>query len=244
MIQRVLAAAVDGERGLVDLKLPLVLHDLAPALPVDASWEVEIGSGKGRFLLREAEKNPDTGFLAIEVSSRYARLAHRRGTRRGLQNLVVFRAEALYLMAVVLPTGFARAVHVYFPDPWPKSRHNKRRLFDPETVDLVLSLLRPGGCVYFATDHLEYGELVARILAEHPGVRLQRRRGPWEDAPRTNYEAKYLREGRPILRLEARVEAPAEKSMLHPRGASGVLVALRAPRVAVSTPADLAAGAP
>ena len=68
------------------------------------------------------------------------------------------------MLSSVLPSEFAAAVHVYFPDPWPKARHQKRRLFDPETVDLVLRLLRPGGTLYFATDHLDYGDVVRELL--------------------------------------------------------------------------------
>ena len=108
-------------------------------------------------------------------------------------------------------------MHVYFPDPWPKSRHHKRRLFEVETVDLVLGLLAPGGRLFFATDFLDYGEAVGEILASHPHVEVERRPGPWPEGPRTNYEAKYVREGRPILRLEARLPPPSRPAPLSTR---------------------------
>ncbi len=134
------------------------------------------------------------------------------------------RGEALYLLSAVFPAAFAAAVHVYFPDPWPKSRHHKRRLFDPETADLVIGLLSPGGELWFATDFLDYGESVAEILGSYPGLRLERLSTVWPGGARTNYEAKYMAEGRPVLRLRAVVEDAAD---LHPEGRRGILVAPR-----------------
>jgi tRNA (guanine-N7-)-methyltransferase len=203
----------------------LALRDLAAPLPLDAlvpgaaPWEVEIGFGKGRYLLSLALANPERRFLGIEIAAEYHRLFAGRARRRGAANWAAIRGEALYLAAAVLPAGFAAAVHVYFPDPWPKSRHQKRRLFDPETVDLVLGLLRPGGRLSFATDFLAYGEQVAELLAGCPGLAVERR-AAWAEGPRTHYEAKYEAEGRPILRLEAVLAAPAA---LHPQGAAAVL---------------------
>jgi tRNA G46 methylase TrmB len=127
----------------------------------------------------------------------------------------------LYLLATALPRGFASAVHVYFPDPWPKSRHQKRRLFEVDTVDLVLGLLAPGGRLFFATDFTEYGGRVADLLDGHPKLEV-RRRQCWPEGPRTNYEMKYEREGRPIVRLEA--SCPAGVG-LHPEGRSAVVAA-------------------
>src|SRR5690606_19215728 len=99
-----------------------------------------------------------------ELVGEYQRLFVDRARRRNVTNWVALRGEAQYLASTVLPAGFADVLHIYFPDPWPKSRHHKRRLFDPESVDLVLGLLRPGGRLEFATDFLEYGELVAELL--------------------------------------------------------------------------------
>ncbi len=215
-----------GEVPLSDLPAPLPLDRLVPGA---GPWEAELGFGKGRYLLGRAAEEPGGRFLGIEVASRYYRLLRDRAARHGLRNLVLVRGEALYLLAAALPGGFARAVHAYFPDPWPKSRHQKRRLFDVETVDLVLGLLAPGGRLYFATDHLEYGAAVREILESHGAVRVAFRRDLWADGPRTNYEAKYVAEGRPIARLEVTLEATLETSapagLLHPRGRPRVLAA-------------------
>jgi len=220
LIQPLSIATLAGERGLADTPAPLPLDELVPGT---GAWEIEIGFGKGRYLLRRCQEDPGRRFLGIELATEYWQLFVEKARRRGLANWVALRGDALALIAAVLPHGFASAVHVYFPDPWPKSRHHKRRLFDPETVDLVLSLLAPGGRLLFATDFLEYGETVAEILASYPGLHLTRRDRPWDEGPRTNYEAKYLLEGRPILRLEATLEPGA--AVLHPRGAQGVLAA-------------------
>lgn len=188
-------------------------------------WEVELGFGKGKYLLRRAQESPGRRFLGIEVVSKYSRMLVDRARRRGLENLVVFRGEAVFLMSAALPQGFAESVHVYFPDPWPKSRHHKRRLFDPERIDLVLSLLRPGGRLYFATDFLEYGERVREILASHPALALEVIDEVWPDGARTNYEAKYIEEGRPILRFVATLRPEASPPYFHPRGQAGVICA-------------------
>ncbi|HEY0783305.1 MAG TPA: hypothetical protein VGE98_12675 [Thermoanaerobaculia bacterium] len=219
MIRPVQVSTAAGDESLDRLQVPLPLDRLVPG---DGEWEVEIGFGKGRYLLRRCLESPERRFLGIEVVGEYHQLFVDRARRRGAGNWLALRGEALYLLASVLPRGFAAAVHVYFPDPWPKSRHHKRRLFDPETVDLVLGLLRPGGRLLFATDFLEYGEIVLGILSGCPSLQVERRLGPWDDGARTNYEAKYEAEGRPILRLAATLAEPAA---LHPEGAVAVLAA-------------------
>lgn len=215
-----IVATQEQELGLGELGAPLPLDRLLPGL---GPWEVEIGFGKGRYLLERARTEPETRFLGIEVARRYHRRVAQRVQRRGLSNVATLCGEALYLLSAVLPGSFARAVHVYFPDPWPKSRHHKRRLFDPETVDLVIGLLIPGGCLEFATDFLSYGEEVRELLTAHPSLTVTTLPGGWPGGPRTHYEAKYLREGRPILRLEAVCSTDAPGGLLHPSGVKGVV---------------------
>ncbi|MEO8196077.1 MAG: hypothetical protein ABI689_05100 [Thermoanaerobaculia bacterium] len=186
------------------------------------AWEVEIGFGKGRYLLRRAALERAARFLGIEIAGEYFRLVARRLARRRLANVVLLEGEAQYLAGAVLPKGFARALHIYFPDPWPKLRHHRRRLFAPDSLDLVQGLLAPGGRLYFATDFLAYGEEVRELLASHPEARVTVHEGPWPDGARTNYEAKYLVEGRPILRLEVDFAGAAAP---HPRGLLDLLVA-------------------
>jgi tRNA (guanine-N7-)-methyltransferase len=223
LIRPVEAATVAGVAPLARVGAGDLLEGLlAPGGP----WEVELGFGKGRYLLRRAAADPGLRFLGVEVAREYFELAAGRLARRGLPNVALLHGEALYLLSAVLPRGFARAVHVYFPDPWPKTRHARRRLFSPATVDLVLGLLAPGARLAFATDFLDYGEEVAAILAAIPGSRVIRLAGGWPEGPRTNYEAKYQAEGRPIVRLEVELDRPVP---LHPAASAQVLAAVGPP---------------
>jgi tRNA (guanine-N7-)-methyltransferase len=227
VIQPATIATAAGDQTLATLAAPLPLDSLVEAaLPGPSDWEVEIGFGKGRYLLRRSREDAGRRFLGIEVAGEYHGMFVDRARRLGPTNWVALRGDALYLASAVLPAGFASALHVYFPDPWPKLRHHKRRLFDPETVDLVFRLLRRGGRFSFATDFLDYGEQVAALLAGYPGLRLTRRERPWDEGARTNYEAKYEKEGRPILRLEGVLEVDGGEAPLHPEGAKAVLAAI------------------
>lgn len=222
-MQKVVVSTLGWEAVLPEPGAPLDLGDL---LPGEGSWEVEIGFGKGRYLLSRAESHAQARFLGIEMAAPYYRLACRRRHRRGLRNLALLRGEALFVMSAILPSGFASSVHVYFPDPWPKARHQKRRLFDRETVDLVLGLLRPGGELFFATDHLDYGNVVRDLLESHPAAAVTECPGLWPEGARTNYESKYEREQRSILRLQVVRKGAEKPSPLHPAGRSGVLAAI------------------
>ena len=193
-------------------------------------WELEIGFGKGRYLLRRAQEDPDRLFLGIEIASQYYRLTRDRAVRKDLKNLVLVHGEALFLLDAMLPRDWVDVAHIYFPDPWPKIRHHKRRLFDPETIDVLLrSMSKPNGVLHFASDHVPYSTKVHRILREHPALRVAEHAGIWPDGARTNYEAKYEIEGRQILRLSVAVDPEAE-SLIHPEGVRGLLSALAPPR--------------
>ena len=217
---QVILAAGERQWRASELRQPVELDELVPG---DGDWEVEIGFGKGRYLLRRALEDPGRRFLGVEVVSKYFRHLHRRSLRQGAANLLLGRGEALYLLSALLPRGFASVLHVYFPDPWPKSRHHRRRLLDSETLDLILGVLRPGGVLCFATDFIEYGKKMTEILTGYPRLTVEPQQGPWPDGARTNYEAKYLAEGRPILRLRARLAADAEPGALHPEGRARIL---------------------
>jgi tRNA (guanine-N7-)-methyltransferase len=185
------------------------------------AWEVELGFGKGRFLLAAGAARPERRFLGIEVAGEYFRLAAARLARRGLPNVVLLRGEALALLATALPARFAERLHVYFPDPWPKARHARRRLLSPATLDLVLRPLAAGGTLEFATDHPGYGAEVERLLEGVPQLAVRSLDSGWPEGPRTNYETKFVARGRPIVRLVARLAAPAAP---HPAGLAGLLV--------------------
>lgn len=160
--------------------------------------ELEIGSGKGTFLVETAESHPEVRYLGIEWARSYADYIRDRVRRRNLRNVRVARADAGVFVADHVPAGSLRTIHLYFPDPWPKERHHGRRLVQPAFVAAAADALAPGGELRFVTDHAEYFEEAVERLAAEP--RLERREFPAEETPLTNYLRKYREEGREIHR--------------------------------------------
>lgn len=153
----------------------LIEHeDIAAPLPFDALFdparavEVDVGCGKGRFLLARAARFPDIQFLGIDRMLPRIRKIDRKVQRAGLPNVRLLRLEAAYTLSRLLPPHRIRTFYIFFPDPWPKRRHHKRRLFDQGFLDVLWSRLEPGGEVQFATDHLDYFEATRRLLAADP----------------------------------------------------------------------------
>jgi tRNA (guanine-N7-)-methyltransferase len=187
----------------------ITLRDLAGPDPFQRLFgrrgrvELEIGCGKGRFIIRSAGSFPDVDFLAVEQAGRFFRVARQRAERRRLPNLRLIRTEALFLVRYVIPTASVDAVHVLFPDPWPKKRHHKRRLFQPDFIESVERILRGDGELNVATDHQEYFSVMQEVLGAAVHLSLMRRfaldqRLPDGEIGHTNYEVKYRRGGRPI----------------------------------------------
>lgn len=164
--------------------------------------EMEIGIGKGRFLLAQAEARPEVNFLGIEWSLKYLRVARDRARRRGLMNIRLFRADARHVLAVLLPDRSLARVHVYCPDPWPKKRHRKRRLFAPETAAHLGRVLADGGYLDLSTDVREYFEEIRAVVPAHSGLLPAADPLFPIDSPdsRTSYEVKYAQAGRAIHR--------------------------------------------
>ncbi len=166
-----------------------------------APVEIEIGIGKGRFLLAAAALRPEVDHLGVEWANQYLRIAEHRAERRGLENVRFVRADARELLLHAVPEASVDAYYVFYPDPWPKKRHHKRRLLCPAVADALARTLRPGGRLHVATDHDDYWTVIEPLLDGHAAfARLPAFGGetfplPVDD-PLTNFEAKYAVEGR------------------------------------------------
>jgi len=163
-----------------------------------APTEVEIGSGKGRFLLELAAERPDVNFLAVERAAKYHTLVCHRAARRGLVNVRLLRTTAEDLLFRLLPPSSVRTLFVLFPDPWPKKRHHKRRLMQPDVVARMLEVLEPGGRLLVKTDHPSYGDVIDEVLRQVAGAEVLDAESAFRDLPLTGFERKYLEQGRRI----------------------------------------------
>jgi tRNA (guanine-N7-)-methyltransferase len=130
--------------------------DLAAMFPAAQPLEVELGAGDGSFLVQWAQAHPERNFLGVERLLGRLRKIDRKGRRAGLTNLRALRLEAAYTLEYLLPLHAVDALHVYFPDPWPKKRHHKNRLINPRFPVLAARVLAPGGTVFLRTDDADY----------------------------------------------------------------------------------------
>ncbi|MDZ7619548.1 MAG: tRNA (guanosine(46)-N7)-methyltransferase TrmB [Patescibacteria group bacterium] len=129
--------------------------------------QIEVGSGRGLFLRTAAATEPQHGFLGCEVVHKYAQLTALGLASRNLDNAKVLGGDALRLFAEFLPDQSVAAVHVYFPDPWWKRRHRKRRVMRESFLRDVERVLEPGGCLHFWTDVEEYFRVSLKAIAAH-----------------------------------------------------------------------------
>ncbi len=204
------------EQGAIDLRAWFPTDKPAPA-PTPGSGdrdkresqgdlrplELEIGSGKGTFVLNQAKATPGVDYIGIEWAKQFWRYAADRIRRHGIINVKMVRAEAGFFVRNYVADGVFRQVHIYFPDPWPKKRHHKRRLFQTPFLRELHRVLQPDGQIRIATDHVDYfawmeehaanvTELFERLPFESPDAADE------GELVGTNFERKYRREGRPF----------------------------------------------
>ena len=167
---------------------------------------IEIGTGKGTFLLNQAGAQPGDNFLGIEWARKYYRYAVDRIGRWGLTNVRITRTDAATFLADFVPDNSVECFHIYFPDPWPKKRHHKRRFICPANLEHLLRCLKTGGQLKIATDHADYFEQIKKVLTSR-NEKLQEidflptagaEASEWVG---TNFERKYLKDQRPIYTL-------------------------------------------
>jgi tRNA (guanine-N7-)-methyltransferase len=151
--------------------------------------EIEIGPGRGDVVLTFAADRPETNFFAVEHATGMAEAIAREATARGLHNVRCISGDARCVLGRLVPPASVAAVHVYFPDPWPKTRHRHRRLFDTPVLAVALArIVVPGGRVHVATD-LE--GLFRRMCARLAGAGLVETPAPSPERPASKFERKY-----------------------------------------------------
>ena len=177
--------------------------DLHKAFGRDAPVVLEIGFGNGESLLQQASDNPDQDYLGIEVHE--PGIGHCLLTAREaeISNLRLIAHDAIEVLDQQIPPDSLRRINLYFPDPWPKKRHHKRRIVQPDFLDLCADRLRSQGTLHIATDWANYAEHIDETLAAYTRFECSERREHSGDKPldrpRTKFERRGLRKGHRIF---------------------------------------------
>lgn len=141
--------------------------ELKQLFPGQQPLQVELGCGDGSFLIQWARLHPQHNFLGVERLLGRLRKVDRKGLRAGLAHLRLIRIEAFYFMEYLLPPASVHALHIYFPDPWPKRRHRKHRLINEHFTHVAAGVLVPGGTVFLRTDDANYFSQMKEVFASN-----------------------------------------------------------------------------
>ena len=167
--------------------------------------EIDIGCGKGKFLLARAEASPEINFLGIDRVAKWMRIGEKRSQKRNLENLKFLKTECREFLAGLSPESIS-AFHIYFPDPWPKRRHRRRRLVSADFLGLLHSRLGLGGLIEMATDDADYRGAMKKAVEQTTQLWKTVRESVNERLAyamlKTNYELKFEAAGRPLYYLE------------------------------------------
>ena len=208
-----------GRRSLpkIDPSIPLqghlsLLDDLQPPLDPQSLFEaaqpleLEVGSGKGHFLLTHSQRHPDRNYLGIELAKKYAQFAAYRLAKQELTNARMISGDALRFVRDFVPDHSVADVHVYFPDPWWKERHRRRRVMQPDFIADIQRVLRDAGTFHFWTDVQQYFEETIELMHRHCDLS-----GPVEVLPsdpehdmdyRTHFERRMRKGGHDVFRAQ------------------------------------------
>jgi len=166
---------------------------------------LEIGSGMGETTMAIAKAHPEIDFVAVEVHGPGVGSLLNRIAAEKLENLRVVRHDAVEVLERMIEDGSLAAIHLFFPDPWPKKRHHKRRLVQPEFTALAARKLRPGGILHVATDWPDYAEHIEAVLSQES--ELEKAAAGLVARPETKFETRGRRLGHPIRDLFYRRKA-------------------------------------
>lgn len=180
---------IDGQR----------LIDPAELFGNDNPVYLEIGFGMGEATARMAAEDPTTNILAADVHTPGQGNLLNLADHNGLTNIRVANGDAIILLREMIPPSALQGLRVYFPDPWPKKRHHKRRLIQPEFLDLAATRLAPGAIVHCATDWEPYAEQMLDVLTAHPAFENTQEDGGFaprpQFRPQTRFESQGLDKG-------------------------------------------------
>ena len=183
-------------------ELPMAAH-----FPREAPLEIDLGCGDGSFLLAMAEKYPERNFLGVERLLGRVRKVCKKADRMGLKNLQVLRLESLYTLQWLLPPESVSRLHLLCPDPWPKAKHHRRRMFQTPFLESLMRVLEPSGEFLFKTDHEEYFEWSEEQLDDFPALKKL----PWPDEaffyPKTDFQLQWEAEGKTLQGLRSQKPA-------------------------------------
>jgi tRNA (guanine-N7-)-methyltransferase len=180
----------------------------AQLFPEDFPLEIEVGSGKGLFLNSAAKQNPAHNFLGIEIAAKYARHAAAKLAKSGYKNAVMLSGDAQRFFIEILPDQSLVAVHVYFPDPWWKKRHHKRRVMNERFIREIHRTLTTGGGLHFWTDVRERYDEILELIATHSQfagpLEVAERQAEHDLDYRTHFERRMRLTDQPVYRAEFR----------------------------------------
>jgi len=168
-----------------------------------APVEIDLGCGDGSFITLLARQKQERNFLGIERLVGRVRSTCRKAARENLSNLRVLRVEIAYAVRYLVPPESVARFHLLFPDPWPKTRHHRRRIVTAEFLESIRNALVPGGILQIATDQADYFEQISRVTAVAPGLVIE---DPGLDAalPVSTFEERFRQAGAKTHRLELR----------------------------------------
>jgi tRNA (guanine-N7-)-methyltransferase len=203
--------------------LPLPPPASATAPPPQLDWtalfgnanpvEIEVGFGKGLFLLNAALAYPEVNFAGVEIERKYQLFTANRVAKREMGNVRLAHADARSFLRERVPVASVQAVHVYFPDPWWKKRHQKRRVFTEDFARQCARVLTPAGRLHVATDVEEYFQIITELVAQVAELRPAPPPQPHEPSHSmdylTNYERKARLKDKPVHRATYEQTMPA-----------------------------------
>ncbi|MES9943386.1 MAG: tRNA (guanosine(46)-N7)-methyltransferase TrmB [Candidatus Thiodiazotropha sp.] len=169
--------------------------DLVALFGRQAPLTLEIGFGNGEALAQIAARHPDEDFLGVEVHTPGVGHLMLKLAEQETHNVRILQTDAMQLLRQQIPEASLNRVLLYFPDPWHKRRHHKRRIVQQEFADLIQRVLKPGGVIHMATDWEEYARQMMAVFTRHNGFRNQAGKGKFSPRPETRPLTKFEQRG-------------------------------------------------